>query len=90
MPDPAADPEHCCDDGETWPDALKSSTLVPTPDGIRGNGLYLWGDQPGVKFRNVFSLSFTEKGKIRNLINDDGLVASYDELSTCPKLVAWH
>jgi hypothetical protein len=46
--------------------------------------------QAGVKFRNIISLSLTDKGKINNLINNDGRVANAADFSTYPKLAAWH
>src|SRR4030095_822959 len=46
--------------------------------------------QAGVKFRNIISLSLTDKGKINKLINNAGRVANAAAFSTYPKLAAWH
>lgn len=45
--------------------------------------------QPGQKFKSILSISFTAKGRLNNLINNDGNVATAS-VGFIPKIAAWH
>ncbi|HVY25880.1 MAG TPA: discoidin domain-containing protein [Polyangiaceae bacterium] len=46
--------------------------------------------QAGVKMRNLLALSLTNKGKINNLVNTNGMAANAADFGTYPKLAAYH
>jgi hypothetical protein len=46
--------------------------------------------QAGVKLRNIVALSLTTKGKIANLLNNNGMAANAADFATYPKLAAFH
>lgn len=101
----------CCSNGNTNAACLNSNSL-PINDnkcsapagGMNATRCFEAPDaQAGVKFKNMLSLSLTAKGKINNLMNNDGKVAGALEFDnpgaagctstdgTCfPETASWH